>query len=367
MTKIAVGIVGVGNCASSLLQGIEFYRAPDPATDGHPVGLMHDEVCGYRPSDIEVVCAFDVDARKVGQSLDVAAMAPPNNARPLYPRLPRSSVVVQMGPVLDGISEHMRDYPPEEAFVVAERRPVEVVEVRQRSGAEVGVNYLPVGSQAATEHYARACLEAGVSLVNCIPVFIASDPQWAAEFERRRIPLVGDDVKSQLGATIVHRMLAKLFDDRGVVLDRTYQLNTGGNTDFLNMLNRARTGAKRRSKTEAVQSVLPSPLPRTRIHIGPSDYVPWQRDNKVCFLRMEGRGFANAPLELELRLSVEDSPKSARCVIDAIIFCRVARERKIGGPLLSVAAYLMKHPPRQLTDDLAKERVEAFLRGEVER
>src|SRR5881409_2186723 len=367
MRKIAVGIVGVGNCASSLLQGIEFYRAPDPATDGHPVGLMHDEVCGYRPGDIEVVCAFDVDQRKVGHPLDAAAVAAPNNTRTLYPKLPHSNVVVEMGPVLDGVSEHMRDYPPEEAFVVAERRPAEVAEVLRRSGAEILLNYLPVGSQAATEHYARACLEAGVSFVNCIPVFIASDPQWAAEFERRRIPLVGDDVKSQLGATILHRMLARLFVDRGVVLDRTYQLNTGGNTDFLNMLNRARTGAKRSSKTEAVQSVLPTPLPRTQIHIGPSDYVPWQRDNKVCFLRMEGRGFANAPIELELRLSVEDSPNSAGCVIDAIRFCRVARERKIGGPLLSVAAYLMKHPPRQLTDDLAKERVEAFLRGEVER
>src|SRR5881396_2534881 len=309
MGKIAIGIVGVGNCASSLLQGIEFYRAADEKGAGGQVGLMHDDVCGYRPSDIEVVCAFDVDQRKVGQPLDVAALAPPNNTRALYPKLPRSSVTVEMGPVLDGVAEHMREYPPEEAFVV---------EVLRRSGAEMVVNYLPVGSQAATEHYARACLEAGVSFVNCIPVFIASDAQWAAEFERRRIPIVGDDVKSQLGATIVHRMLAKLFDDRGVVLDRTYQLNTGGNTDFLNMLNRARTGAKRRSKTEAVQSVLPSPLPRTRIHIGPSDYVPWQRDNKVCFLRMEGRGFANAPIELELRLSVEDSPNSAGCVIDAI-------------------------------------------------
>ena len=367
MRKIAVGIVGVGNCASSLLQGIEFYRAPDPAANGHTIGLMHDDLCGYRPSDIEVVCAFDVDARKVGQSLDVAAKAPPNNARPLYPRLPRSPVVVQMGPVLDGISDHMRDYPPEEAFVVAERRPVDVVDVLKQSGVDILVNYLPVGSQAATEHYARACLEAGVSFINCIPVFIASDPQWAAEFERRRIPLIGDDVKSQLGATILHRMLARLFVDRGVTLDRTYQLNTGGNTDFLNMLNRARTGAKRRSKTEAVQSVLPEPLPRESIHIGPSDYVPWQRDNKVCFLRMEGRGFANAPIELEVRLSVEDSPNSAGCVIDAIRCCRVARDRGIGGPLNSVAAYLMKHPPRQLADDLAKERVEHFLRGEIER
>ena len=367
MGKIAIGIVGVGNCASSLLQGIEFYRSADERTTAEDVGLMHGEVCGYRPHDIEVVCAFDVDQRKVGQTLDAAMLAPPNNTRQLHPKPPRSSVVVEMGPVLDGVSEHMRDYPPEETFVVADRRPADVGEVLRRSGAEILVNYLPVGSQAATEHYARECLESGVSFVNCIPVFVASDPQWAGEFERRRIPIVGDDVKSQLGATIVHRALAKLFDDRGVVLDRTYQLNTGGNTDFLNMLNRARTGAKRRSKTEAVQSVLPRPLARTNIHIGPSDYVAWQRDNKVCFLRMEGRGFANAPIEIELRLSVEDSPNSAGCVIDAIRCCRVARDRGIGGPLTSVAAYLMKHPPRQLTDDLAKEQVERFLRGEVER
>jgi myo-inositol-1-phosphate synthase len=367
MGKIAIGIVGVGNCASSLLQGIEFYRAADEHTAGAHVGLMHHDVCGYRPGDIEVVCAFDIDQRKVGQPLDAAALAPPNNTRSLYPKLPRSGVVVDMGPVLDGVSDHMREYPPEESFVVAERRPVDVAEVLRRSGAEVVVNYLPVGSQAATEHYARACLETGVSFVNCIPVFIASDPQWGTEFERRGIPIVGDDVKSQLGATIVHRALAKLFDDRGVVLDRTYQLNTGGNTDFLNMLNRARTGSKRRSKTAAVQSVLPQPLSPTNIHIGPSDYVAWQRDNKVCFLRMEGRGFGNAPIEIELRLSVEDSPNSAGCVIDAIRCCRVARDRRVGGPLTSIAAYLMKHPPRQLTDDLAKEQVERFLRGEVER
>ncbi|HZP43461.1 MAG TPA: inositol-3-phosphate synthase [Candidatus Binatia bacterium] len=367
MGKIAIGIVGVGNCASSLLQGIEFYRAGDREAESQHVGLMHHDLCGYRPADIEVVCAFDVDERKVGQPLDVAALAPPNNTRTLHPRLPRSSVTVDMGPVLDGVAEHMRDYPPEESFVVADRRPVDVVDVLRRSGAEILVNYLPVGSQQATEHYARACLEAGVAFINCIPVFVASDPEWSAEFARRGIPIIGDDVKSQLGATILHRVLAKLFDDRGVVLDRTYQLNTGGNTDFLNMLNRARTGSKRRSKTEAVQSVLPSPLPRTQIHIGPSDYVPWQRDNKVCFLRMEGRGFGNAPIELELRLSVEDSPNSAGCVIDAIRCCRVARDRGVGGPLNSVASYLMKHPPRQLADDLAKEQVERFLRGEIER
>ena len=226
---------------------------------------------------------------------------------------------------------------------------------------------MPVGSQLATEHYARACLETGVSLVNCIPAFIVSDAQWAAEFERRGIPAVGDDVKSQLGATIVHRMLAQLFADRGVALDRTYQLNFGGNTDFLNMLNHARTASKRISKTEAVQSALPTPVAPNDIHIGPSDFVPWQRDNKVCFLRMEGRGFGNAPIEIEARLSVEDSPNSAGCVIDAVRCCRVARDRRIGGPLTSVSAYLMKHPPQQLADSLARDRVERFLLGEIER
>src|SRR5947208_6601145 len=367
MGKIAIGIVGVGNCASSLLQGIEFYRAADEKSADAHVGLMHYDVCGYRPGDIEVVCAFDVDQRKVGQPLDVAALAPPNNTRPLYPKLPRSSVIVEMGPVLDGVAEHMREYPPEEAFVVAERRPADVVEVLERSGAEMVVNYLPVGSQAATEFYARACLEAGVGFINCIPVFIASDAQWAEEFQRRRLPIVGDDIKSQLGATILHRELARLFVTRGATLDRTYQLNTGGNTDFLNMLDRSRTQSKRRSKTAAVQSMLSEPLPASQIHIGPSDYVPWQGDNKVCFLRMEGRGFANAPIEIDVRLSVEDSPNSAGCVIDAIRCCRVARERGIGGPLTSVAAYFMKHPPQQMADDLARERVERFLQGEIER
>jgi myo-inositol-1-phosphate synthase len=367
MGKISFGIVGVGNCASSLLQGIEFYRSADREAAIAAVGLMHYDVCGYRPSDIQVVCAFDVDQRKVGQPLDVAAFAAPNNTRTLYPKLPSSGVTVEMGPVLDGVAEHMRDYPPEESFVVADRRPANVVDVLKRSGAQILVNYLPVGSQQATEHYAQACLEAGVGFINCIPVFIASERQWTAEFERRGIPIVGDDVKSQLGATIVHRTLAKLFEDRGVVLDRTYQLNTGGNTDFLNMLNRARTVSKRRSKTEAVQSVLPQPLPSSRIHIGPSDYVPWQRDNKVCFLRLEGRGFGNAPIELELRLSVEDSPNSAGCVIDAIRCCRVARDRGVGGPLYSVAAYLMKHPPEQRPDELAREQLERFLAGELER
>jgi myo-inositol-1-phosphate synthase len=363
MGTIPVGIVGVGNCASSLLQGIEFYRSGDR----EPIGLMHHVLGGVRPGDIEVVCAFDVDRRKVGATLDIAAMAPPNNTRPLLPQLPTSEVVVEMGPVLDGVAPHLEAYPEARRIVVADRRPANVAEVLRRSGAEVVVNYLPVGSQHATEHYARACLEAGVALINCIPVFIASDATWAAEFERRRVPVVGDDIKSQVGATIVHRALAQLFVDRGVVLDRTYQLNVGGNADFLNMLNHDRTASKRVSKTEAVQSVLPQPLPAEQIHIGPSDYVVWQADNKVCFLRMEGRGFGNAPIELEMRLSVQDSPNSAGCVIDAIRCCRVARERGIGGPLLSVSAYLMKHPPQQVPDDQARDDVERFLRGSLAR
>jgi myo-inositol-1-phosphate synthase len=367
MGRIPVGIVGVGNCASSLLQGIEFYRAGERDPSEPPIGLMHEVIGGYRPTDIEVVCAFDIDRRKVGQPLDVAAFAPPNNTRTLWPKLPASSVTVEMGPILDGIAPHMRDYPPDETFLPAERRPVDVAETLRRTGCEVLVSYLPVGSQQATEHYARACLETGVSFVNCIPAFIVSDPQWGAEFERRGIPAVGDDVKSQVGATIIHRTLAKLFADRGVVLDRTYQLNFGGNTDFLNMLAHERTGSKRVSKTEAVQSVLPQALPRERIHIGPSDYVPWQGDNKICFLRMEGRGFGNAPIEVELRLSVQDSPNSAGVVIDAIRCCQLARDRGIGGPLTSVSSYLMKHPPRQLPDDEARDAVERFLRGESER
>ncbi len=366
MGRIPVGIVGVGNCAASLLQGIEFYRAPEHQ-DGAAIGLMHRDVGGYGPGDIEVVCAFDVDARKVGKRLDVAALAPPNNARPLWPRLPPSNVIVEMGPRLDGVADHMREWPDHQTFVVADARPVDVVQVLRRSGAEVLVNYLPVGSQAATEHYARACLEAGVAFVNCIPVFIASHPEWAAQFAERGIPIVGDDVKSQLGATILHRTLAKLFVDRGVALDRTYQLNVGGNTDFLNMLNRARTESKRRSKTAAVQSVLPTPLPPEAVHIGPSDHVPWQRDNKIAFIRLEGRGFGDAPVELEVRLSVEDSANSAGCVIDAIRCARLARDRGIGGPLTSVSAYLMKHPPQQLADEFAREQVERFLRGEIER
>ena len=366
MPNINVAIIGVGNCASSLVQGLSYYRHGANDT----IGLMHWDVGGYRPSDIHVVAAWDIDQRKVGKDVAEAIFAKPNCTQVFCDDVAASGAIVRMGRKLDGVADHMADYPEDRTFRLAdEAEPDEadVVRVLKESGAEVLVNYLPVGSQRATEFYAECALRAGVAFVNCIPVFIASDPVWAQRFRERGVPIIGDDIKAQLGATIVHRVLTDLFAKRGVRLERTYQLNTGGNTDFLNMLNRARTGSKRRSKTEAVQSVLPEPLPTQMIHIGPSDYVPWQRDNKVAFVRMEGRGFGNAPIELELRLSVEDSPNSGGCVIDAIRCCRVARDRGVGGPLISVAAYLMKHPPQQLTDDLAKERVEQFLRGEVER
>lgn len=366
MGKIRLGIAGVGNCASSLLQGIEYYRQASEAARADHVGLMHYDLAGYRPEDIEVVCAFDVDIRKVGFPLEVAAFAKPNNTRRIVEKLPPSGVTVQMGPVLDGVSEHMLQYPEDQTFVLAELPPVDVAAVLKRTGVEVLVNYLPVGSQRATEYYATACLEAGVGFVNCMPVFIVSDRVWAERFSSRGIPAVGDDIKSQFGATIVHRALAKLCSDRGIKLEHTYQLNTGGNTDFLNMLNRTRLGSKKISKTEAVQSVMPERMPAQDIHIGPSDYVPWQRDNKVCFLRVEGRGFAGVPIELELRLSVEDSPNSGGVAIDAIRCCRLARDRRIGGPLHSVSAYFMKHPPVQMADDLARERVEKFIRGEID-
>jgi len=365
--KIRIAIVGVGNCASSLLQGIEYYRHAQEEERRNPVGLMHYDLGGYTPADIEPVCAFDIDERKVGRSLAEAAFAKPNNTTLIWPDLPWSHIIVHMGPVLDGVSPHMEDYPKERRFVVADCPAVDVAQALKDSQAEILINYLPVGSQQAAEHYAHACLEAGVSLVNCMPVFLVSQPEWAEAFRRREIPVVGDDIKSQLGATILHRTLAQLFVDRGVRLIRTYQLNTGGNTDFLNMLNRSRLFSKKRSKTEAVQSVLPEPLPADQVHIGPSDYVPWQEDQKIGFLRLEGRIFGNIPIEIEVRLAVEDSPNSAGVVIDVIRCCQLARDRKISGPLTSVAAYFMKHPPQQFPDVKARTRVERFIRGEIER
>jgi myo-inositol-1-phosphate synthase len=364
MSKIRLAIVGVGNCASSLLQGLEYYRHLGEQT--RPAGLMHYDLGGYRPSDLEIACAFDIDERKVGRPLEEACFAPPNNTLTIWANLPNYGVNVRMGELHDGIAPHMSAYPPERTFMPSSALAVNIEAELRRSGAEILLCYLPVGSQKAVERYARACLETGVSLLNCMPVFIVSDEKWAAEFKARQIPVVGDDVKSQLGSTILHRTLMKLFAERGIKLKHTYQLNTGGNTDFLNMLDRSRLGTKRKSKTEAVQSVLAERMPDVDVHIGPSDYVPWQNDNKVCFLRIEGEGFGGIPIELELRMSVQDSPNSGGVVIDAIRCLKLARDRKIGGPLYSIAAYTMKHPPRQMVDSIARERIEKFIAGELE-
>ncbi len=365
MSKIKVAIAGVGNCAASLVQGIEYYKETTKNKKKQEfMGLMNYEMGGYFPEDIEFVAAFDIDKRKVGETLDVALKAKPNCLLPLESnRIPKSKVVVEMGPVLDGYSAHMADYPDDRTFVLSNKKPSNVEKILKESGAEILLNYLPVGSQKAVEFYAEACLKTGVSLINCMPVFIVSNPEWAKRFEDKRIPCVGDDIKAQVGATIVHRTLTKLFSDRGVKIDRTYQLNTGGNTDFLNMLNRQRLASKKISKTAAVQSQMAEPLHEDNIHIGPSDYVPWQNDNKVCYLRMEGRGFAGFPINIELRLSVEDSPNSAGCAIDAIRATKIARDRKIGGPLISMSAYTMKHPPKQIPDTEAKELVKKFVQG----
>ncbi|HUX01434.1 MAG: inositol-3-phosphate synthase [Phycisphaerae bacterium] len=365
---IRLAVAGVGNCASSLLQGIAYYRRRLKA-DGvrETLGLMHYDLGGYLPGDLECVCAFDIDRRKVGRPLEEAIFAPPNCTKTILADPEPSGVTVQMGPVLDGYSDHMAEFPQNQRFIPAKKKPVDVVKTLKESGAEILLNYLPVGSQKAVEYYARACLEAGVGLVNCIPVFLASDRAWESRFRKAGIPIVGDDIKAQVGATIVHRTLTRLFEDRGVALDATYQLNVGGNTDFLNMLKRERLSSKKISKTEAVRSQLGTPLPDDQVHIGPADYVPWLKDNKVCFLRMEGRGFAGVPLHLELRLSVEDSPNSAGVAIDAVRCCRLARDRGTSGALTSASAYLMKHPPEQLNDGEARQRVEEFIAGKRER
>lgn len=324
---------------------------------------MHRDVGGYGPEDIQIVAAFDIDERKVGRPLNEAAFAPPNCVTPIWPTLPQSpSVTVQMGPVLDGVAPHMKDFPPERTFLPARRRAVDVEKALRQSQAEMLINYLPVGSAQAVRFYARCCLNTGVSLINCMPEFIASDPEWENQFKKKGIPLVGDDIKSQIGATIIHRVLTHLFEERGVKIQRTYQLNTGGNTDFLNMLERSRLKNKKISKTEAVQSQMRQPLTDDNIHIGPSDYVPWQKDNKVCFLRIEALNFCGVPLELEARLSVQDSPNSAGVVIDAIRFCRVARDRRESGALLPVSAYLMKHPPVQMEEGESRRLMEKYLK-----
>ncbi len=360
MKKIRVAIAGVGNCASSLVQGLEYYNGRN---EGAFAGLMHARIGDWGPSDIEIVAAFDIDRRKVGKRVEEAIFAKPNCAKVFRSALPVSDVVVRMGPVLDGVAPHMADYPDDEAFRPSDEEPVDVVQVLKDAKAEVLVCYMPVGSEEAVRHYTRACLEAGVAMVNCVPVFIASDPEWAGKFRHAGLPIVGDDIKSQIGATIVHRTLTRLFGDRGVSLDRTYQLNTGGNTDFLNMKALDRLKSKKVSKTESVQSQLDERLDSNNIHIGPSDYVPWQDDNKVAFIRMEGRGFGGVPLELELRLSVQDSPNSAGVVIDAVRCAKLGLERGIGGPLEAASAYYMKSPPRQMRDSVACDLTEAFIQG----
>ena len=365
MSDIRVAVVGVGNCASSLIQGIHYYR--DVFAKGEEiVGLAHPLLAGYAPGDLEIVAAIDVDERKVGKPLHKALFAPPNCTKVFFDDF-RSDITVTMGNILDGVSEHFADYPDHQRFIPADRpcaTKEQIIRLLEETGAEILVNYLPVGSQKATEFYAECCLAAGVSLVNCIPVFIVSDAVWARRFTERGIPCVGADIKAQVGATITHRVLTRMMHERGAKITATYQLNTGGNTDFLNMLNQKRLASKRISKTDAVQSQLDTPLPPDQVHIGPSDYVPWQKDNKVCFLRLEAREFGDIPLNLELRLSVEDSPNSAGEAIDAIRVCKLARDRGLAGPIKSVSAYTMKHPPIQFTDSQAREMLEAFIAGD---
>lgn len=360
--KIRVAIAGIGNCASSLVQGISYYAS---AGAEEVAGLMHPDIDGWGPGDLQVVAAFDIDRRKVGRPVEEAIFAEPNCALVFQRDLPASGTTVQMAPVFDGVAAHMGEYPEEDAFRVADAEPVDVAAALKESGAEVLICYMPVGSERAVQHYAEACLAAKVAMVNCVPVFIASNPEWGRRFKEAGVPLVGDDIKSQVGATIVHRALSRLFADRGVMLERTYQLNTGGNTDFLNMLALERLRSKKFSKTQSVQSQLDTPLAPRNIHIGPSDYVPWQGDNKVCFIRMEGRGFGGAPMELELRLSVQDSPNSAGVVIDAVRCAKLALVRGMAGPLDGVSAYYMKSPPKQLRDSEARDRCDAFIRGEA--
>lgn len=367
MGKIKVAVAGVGNCASSLIQGVEYYKSLGESHPDVSLGLMHYIVGSYRPGDIKFVAAFDIDKRKVGKPLREALFAEPNCTKAFHTNLTDLSVPVKMGNVLDGVSDHMEDYPDYRRFITAKKNPCNIAKVLKESGADILLNYLPVGSEKATAFYAEACLRSGVSFINCVPVFIASNKEWASRFEKKNIPIIGDDVKSQIGATIIHRSLTRLFLDRGVKIDKTYQLNVGGNTDFLNMLNRTRVKSKKISKTEAVQSQLRNPLSDENIHIGPSDYVPWLMDNKICFLRMEGRGFGNIPINLEMRLSVEDSPNSAGVVIDAIRCCKIARDRGVGGVLVSPSAYFMKHPLKQFHDENARDMVEEFIQGKRER
>ncbi len=352
---IRLAVAGMGNCASALLQGLAYYHDADPAEE--VPGLMHVELGGYHIRDIELVAAFDVDAAKVGLDAGKAIFASQNNTLRFAP-VGELGVTVQRGPTLDGFGRYYRESCEESPI-----EPVDVASVLRGSGAEVLVSYLPVGSEAAQKHYAEVCLEAGVAFVNAIPVFIASDPEWAERFAEAGVPIVGDDIKSQVGATIVHRILARLFEDRGMVLDRTYQLNVGGNMDFKNMLERDRLESKKVSKTQSVTSQVEHGIAADDVHIGPSDHVPWLDDRKWAYIRMEGRNFGDAPLNVELKLEVWDSPNSAGVIIDAVRCAKLALDRGIGGPLLGPSAYFMKSPPVQYHDDQAHRMVEDFIAG----
>ena len=359
MTDIRVAIIGVGNCASSLIQGVHFYANADPA-DKVP-GLMHVTFGDYHVSDLKFVAAFDVDAKKVGFDLSEAIVASENNTIK-FADVPPLGVTVQRGHTLDGLGKYYS-----ETIDESDATPVDMVAALKEARVDVLVCYLPVGSEQAAKYYAQCAIDANVALVNALPVFIASDPEWAAKFEAAGVPIIGDDIKSQVGATITHRVLARLFEDRGVVLDRTYQLNVGGNMDFKNMLERTRLESKKISKTQAVTSNIDHELAPRNIHIGPSDYVPWLDDRKIAYVRLEGRAFGEVPLSLEYKLEVWDSPNSAGIIIDAVRAVKIAKDRGIGGPILSAATYFMKSPPVQMEDIKGRAQLEAFIRGDVER
>ncbi len=355
---IRLAIAGVGNCASSLIQGIEYCRLH--SQEDIP-GLTFPEIGGYKPSHIQVVAAFDIDQRKVNLPFHKAVFSKPNCTTVFQKEIPPSPVTVKMGPVLDGVAKHMHHYPENQTFKVAQEEPIDIAQELKNSGTQILVCYLPVGSEEAVKFYARTALQAQVAFINCVPVFIASNPEFAEEFKKSNLPLVGDDIKSQFGATMLHRTLVRALSERGLKIDRTYQLNTGGNTDFLNMLEQSRLKSKRISKTESVQSQLDVRLETDQIHIGPSDYVPWQKDNKICFLRIEWKGFGGVPMNLEARLSVEDSPNSAGVVLDAIRCTKLALDKKIGGVLHEVSAFTMKLPPKQMQDSEARHAMEQFI------
>ncbi|MCP2261431.1 myo-inositol-1-phosphate synthase [Streptoalloteichus tenebrarius] len=357
--SVRVAIVGVGNCAASLVQGVHYYRDADPAT--RVPGLMHVQFGDYHVRDVEFVAAFDVDAKKVGRDLSEAIVASENNTIKICD-VPPLGVPVQRGHTLDGLGRYYR-----ETIEESDEAPVDVVAALREAEVDVLVSYLPVGSEEADRFYAQCAIDAGVAFVNALPVFIASDPEWAEKFRAAGVPIVGDDIKSQVGATITHRVMAKLFEDRGVELERTMQLNVGGNMDFKNMLERDRLESKKISKTQAVTSQVDRDLGRRNVHIGPSDYVEWLDDRKWAYVRLEGRAFGDVPLNLEYKLEVWDSPNSAGIIIDAIRAAKIAKDRGIGGPILSASSYFMKSPPEQYSDAVAREKVEQFIRGEVER